>query len=355
MASILGLGTALPNYCHSQESIARQLAEKLDFPPEKWEKLVRIFGQSKIEQRYSVIPEFLTGSIYGGDRRPSTFERNEVYRQEAPELAAKAAAAALESWGGDPGAITHVIAVSCTGIMAPGIEFLLIDRLGLSRKVDRIGLNFMGCFGAFRALSVAKALAMQDPSHRVLLVCVELCTLHCQFDMLPDTFVANALFADGSGAAVVGVEEAEKALWKLAGQAQLAIEESLDDMTWTAGDTGFLMRLSAQVPAKIASRIASYCSELIGGRAPLAECDWAVHPGGKRVLEKVGEACGLLGNQLDASWEILAKCGNISSATLLFILEQLQKQKASKEWTIGLGFGPGLSIEGLLLQRGGRV
>jgi len=348
MPSILGLATAVPKYIHRQESIALQIAEKMGLPEEKWEKLVRIFGRSKIEQRYAVVPSFKDG-LYAPDAAPTTFERNELYKSEAPDLSERAARAAIEDWGEDPKEITHVIAVSCTGIMAPGIEFLLVDRLGLDRGVDRIGLNFMGCFGAFRGLSVAKALAAADPKNRVLLVCTELCSLHCQYNQTSENFVANALFADGSGSAIIGQDEGH---WRLVNQRQLAIEDSLDEMTWTAGDTGFLMRLTPQVPKRIGEEIVPYTTALLGGRTTFHECDWAVHPGGKAVLEKVEKACELGEDQLDASWHTLANYGNVSSATLLFILRRLLDKKASNEWTVGLGFGPGLSIEGLLLQRG---
>lgn len=356
--SILSLATALPSHSAVQETMAKRLAAVLKHPIEAAQKMVKIFCMAAIERRYSVLPEIdhpdLRGVLYGEnfpDVVPSTAERNEIYKREAPRLAQEAAEQALAQWSGERNEITHVISVSCTGMIAPGIEFLLIDQLGLSRSVDRLGINFMGCFGAFRGLAMARALAQQDPSHRVLVVCTELCSLHFQTDMSPDTYVANALFADGSAAVVVGQpKEGESVLWEIERTGQYALEESQQEMTWEAGDTGYLMRLTLEVPKRIRENIGQFAARLLGGAEGFSTCSWAVHPGGKAVLHAVAQACQLTRAHLESSWEILRRCGNMSSATFLFILDELIKNGKRSGKTIGLGFGPGLSMEGILLS-----
>lgn len=356
--AILSLATALPPHSAVQETTANTLARVLKHPIEAAQKMVKIFCKAAIERRHSVLPEIghpqLRGELFGEnypDVVPSTAARNSIYKREAPKLAFEAAEKALNQWGGDRTAITHVVSVSCTGMIAPGIEFLLIDQLGLSRSVDRLGVNFMGCFGAFRGLAVARALAQQDPNHRVLVVCTELCSLHFQADMSPETYVANALFADGSAAVVVGQpKEGESILWEIEKTGQYALEESQQEMTWEAGDTGYLMRLTLEVPKRIRENIFQFATRLLGSAGDLAACSWAVHPGGKAVLHAVTQACQLTRAHLESSWEVLRRCGNMSSATFLFILEELLKTGKRGGKTIGLGFGPGLSIEGILLS-----
>jgi predicted naringenin-chalcone synthase len=356
--AILSLATALPLYSATQETTANTLAAVLRHPIEAAQKMVKIFCKSAIEKRHSVLPEIghpqLRGRLFGEhfpDVVPTTAQRNEIYKTEAPKLAREVAEQALNQWGGDRSEITHVISVSCTGMIAPGIEFILIDELGLSRTVDRLGINFMGCFGAFRGLAMARALAQQDPSHRVLLVCTELCSLHFQTDMSPETYVANALFADGAGAVIVGQpKEGESVLWEIEQTGQYALEDSQQEMTWEAGDTGYLMRLTLEVPKRIRDNISQFAARLLGGSEGFSTCSWAVHPGGKAVLHAVTQACQLTRTHLESSWEVLRRCGNMSSATFLFILDELIKNGKRSGKTIGLGFGPGLSMEGIVLS-----
>jgi len=219
--------------------------------------------------------------------------------------------------------------------------------------VDRLGINFMGCFGAFKGLSIAKALAQQSAQNRVLVVCTELCSLHFQQDLNVDTMVANSIFADGAAAAIVGVKlrQGEKELFKIEHHASTTLNGTKDLMTWEASDHGFQMRLSASVPAHLENHISPFIQRLIGPKLSFDQCSWAVHPGGKAILNAIIRACHLEEEQLSASWKVLNDYGNMSSPTFLFVLKEVLKIASPKKRVIGLGFGPGLSIEGLLLKQ----
>jgi predicted naringenin-chalcone synthase len=353
MTYILSLGTAEAAHSHSQEAFADIIAKGLRLDEAQSAKLRSIFLGTRIQKRHSVIGDFVTGmrgrlfSENYPDTIPGMSPRNDIFKEEAPKLAQQAAEKALAEWGGDRSEITHVISASCTGMIAPGIEYLLIDQLGLRRDVERLGVNFMGCFGAFTGLSMARALSAQDPKNRVLLVCTELCSLHFQADTDIETMVGNALFADGSAAAIVG--EDPSGIWRIAESSSCAVENTLEEMTWEASDVGYLMRLTAEVPQAIYREIKDFATKLLGD-TPFSECDWPLHPGGKAILIAIQKACGLAGDQLKSSWEVLKEYGNMSSATFLFVLDRLRR-KSLKEVAVGFGFGPGLSLQGIKLER----
>ncbi len=360
MANILSLGTAAAPHLVKQAEVSKALSSRLKLDKERQKKLHSIFQKTEIEKRYSVVKDYqhpqLQGELFDKnfpEVLPGTSKRNEIYKREAPKLAHAAAEKALKTWGGDRSEITHVISVSCTGLVAPGIEFSLVDSLSLSRSVHRLGINFMGCFGAFQGLATARAFALENPNHRVLLVCTELCSLHMQIDDDLKTFVVNALFSDGSGAAVVGMEARgkESPLWSIAHHHSLALTQSLRDMTWEIGDDGCIMNLSQQVPIQVKRHIKEFVKALWKNEEVIPKCDWLVHPGGKAILQAVADVCQLDPiEDLKPSWDVLRNYGNMSSATFLFILDAARKQQALRKWGIGLGFGPGLSLEGILLK-----
>lgn len=359
-ASILSIATAVPPHCFSQGEMADTMVEMLALQAEKARKLRRLYAQSAINQRYSVIPDFQYDrsqwSFWGSEYPkviPGTEHRNQAYKHIAPQLSHTAAHAAINRWGGDAKAITHVIAVSCTGMIAPGIEFDLMHSLQLNSSVHRLGINFMGCFGAFKGLATANAFAKENPTNRILLVCTELCTLHMQSDDDIETLTGNAIFADGAAAVIVGAEPKpeEMALWEIIHGCSMSLAHTRDKMTWEAGNHGFQMRLSQQVPVLLKRHIKAFVDQTIRDGISYSDCDWAIHPGGKSILQAVQKEMALSPLQTEASWHTLANYGNMSSATFLFVLDRLLARKSPKEWSIGLGFGPGLSMEGLLLRK----
>ncbi len=338
-SAILALASAVPPNAISQEEVALQMIAILGLKDAKAAQLKQLYANTAIQKRHSIITDF-----HQFLKAPGMSKRNAIYKADAPKLSYESAQKALKNWGGDPGAITHLIFVTCTGVVAPGIEFHLVSQLGLNPSVQRFAINFMGCFGAFKGLAVASAFAKEDPKNRVLLVCTELCTLHFQTALDQENLTANALFADGSAAAIVGCEE--KPLWKIVKSHSLALENTTEKMSWEASDTGYLIRLSPQVPVLIGRTIKAFIQDI---HADPSGCDWAIHPGGKSIIQAVEKALGLTSSQTRASWEVLAEYGNMSSATFLFLLEKMVKTGSKP--CIGVAFGPGLSMEGILLKR----
>lgn len=357
---ILALATAVPPHSISQEEAMRINLDVFSFEHEQKERVKKLYQNSGIEKRHTVIDDFKFDRPqwkFWGAEYPQTIpamsHRNDLYKQEAPRLALEASKKAIDAWGGSPLDITHVISVSCTGAVIPGIEFTLMDSLGLKRSVSRLGMNFMGCFGAFKGLEVASSLAKENGSHRILIVCTELCSLHLQADISPDTLLANSIFADGAAAAIVGAlpRENEQPLWEIFKHASYGLEDSTHQMGWEAGDRGFLMKLSGFVPVSIAKNIEPFSKVLLEPHISSPSlCHWAIHPGGKAVLQVIEKKLKLEKWQTQAAWDTLAHYGNMSSATFLFVLEKLYQKSPRQKWSAGLGFGPGLSIEGILLQ-----
>lgn len=360
IAHLLALSGVVPPYAFKQSEIAQKLRDIFSSDEEKGQFINRIYLNSSIMNRYSVVNDFHNSREeweFWGPEYPKTVPgmsaRNQRYKQEAPLLAEKAARQVIERWGGNISQLTHLISVSCTGMIAPGIEYHLMQNLALSPTINRLGINFMGCFGAFKGLSVAQAFAQANPDARILLVCTELCSLHLQADQDPETLMANAIFSDGSAAAIIGgncIQE-EKPLWEIHRTHSLGFENSLDKMYWEAGDFGFQMSLCRTVPVYIKRHIKEFSKGLLPDEIEADQCDWAIHPGGASILQAVEKALQLKKDQTTSSWKILHDFGNMSSATFLFVLDELSRQKQARPWTAGVGFGPGLSVEGILLRR----
>jgi predicted naringenin-chalcone synthase len=286
-----------------------------------------------------------------GDRGPTTAVRMRHYAELAPPLAVQAAAAALKPSGLRAADLTHLVTVSCTGFHAPGVDVALVRGLGLRPTVERTHVGFMGCHGALNGLRVARAFAA-DPDARVLLCAVELCILHYYYNWDPQKVIANALFADGAAAVVGGPASAAPAgAWRAEASGSCLIPDSADDMTWTVGDYGFEMTLSRHVPRLIATHLRPWLEKWLAGQGvALAEVgSWAVHPGGPKIVGAVEEGLALPRAATEASWAVLSEHGNMSSPTLLFIIDRLRAARAPRP-CVALGFGPGLAAEAALFR-----
>jgi len=349
------------------------------------------FDASAIETRHTVLGEL--GGEFADDtegvfldretgvlRNPTTGVRNEVYTDRSPELFLAAARRALEASGGLTAAdVTHVVTVSCTGFFAPGPDYRLVRDLGLRASTQRYHLGFMGCYGAFPALRAARDFCLADPDAVVLVVSVELCSLHISSSNDPDTIVASSVFADGAAAAVVTSRDAP------AGHSVLdldAFETVLTpvgetDMAWKIGDHGFEMVLSSYVPSIIEKHIEGALEPLLarlGESRPEASADierWAIHPGGRSILDKVQDAVKLSDAQMVESRRVLRDYGNMSSATVLFVLREIlhdgdaagvgsstgastsesTSDIAGNERVCAMAFGPGLTVESAILTK----
>jgi len=352
--SILGIGTAVPATRLRQDDVRDLLAQQPGLDRRAQRLLTAAFGAAAIDTRYSVLGELGGGAPSGLGLRdggtelrvPSTGERNAEYRRVAPALFADAARDALARAGVRADEVTHLITVSCTGMFAPGPDYLLVRDLGLSPSTERYHLGFIGCAAAIPGLRAAYRIAAGQPEAVVLVVCAELCSLHIRSSDDPEQIVAASIFADGAAAAVVSADPARQtgARLDLEGFGTRLADEGEHDMVWTIGDEGFEMTLTAEVPRIVGRTIDAVATELFGGTASVDA--WAVHPGGRSVLDRVEAGLSLDADALDDSRAVLREYGNMSSATILFVLQRmLAGDRFDGERLAVVAFGPGLTVE----------
>lgn len=368
---LLGLGTALPEHSiiqsEASDFAATVLAGCETEKPDKAKRLVKaLYRRSGVQTRHSVVLDSSSGSepakqafyppsIDPSNVGPTTAERMQRYEWDAPRLAKAALERAIEKAGISPSQLTHLVTVSCSGFAAPGFDLSLIRGLNLPPSIARTHVGFMGCHGALNGLRVAKAFAAADPNAVVAVCAVELCTLHHQYGWDPQEIVANSLFADGA-AAVIGCNSDEGAsnsreLPRLADNLSSVVPDTEEMMTWRIGDHGFRMTLSPEVPDIIRGHLPELLDSFLASNG-VSRGDisgWAIHPGGPRILKACQESLDLTDDQLAASTDTLARCGNMSSPTVVFILDRLIQQGLTPPF-IMLGFGPGLNVEAALLR-----
>lgn len=336
------------------------------------------FRLSGIERRHTVIAELTLErasedpvffDAHSGELLlPGTKTRNDLYTDALPGLILEAAGRALESAEGvEIGDVTHVITVSCTGFYAPGPDFQLARDLGLPADVQRYHLGFMGCYASMPALRAAAQFCAADPDAVVLVVSAELCTLHVRSSNDPDTIVASSLFSDGVAAGIVSNRAPTGApAFRLDAFETVVTPVGEEAMAWTIGDRGFEMVLSSYVPHIIGDHIEGALGPLFSGeeqlRTALADGDasarvdhWAIHPGGRDILDRVQERLGLSEVQLEPSRETLRDYGNMSSATVLFVLKNILEREGVSDGdrVAAMAFGPGLTVESALFTVSG--
>lgn len=316
----------------------------------KDEKARRVFermaGRSGIERRYSVLHQdgmveahSDESGFYRRGAYPGTAARMRVYEAKAPDLAQRAINAM--ELNGDECRITHLIVASCTGFVAPGIDQILAQRLGLRSDVQRTVVGFMGCSAAIPALRIAQAVVLADCAARVLVVNVELCTLHLQETDDVQTALSFLLFGDGCTAALVTGDQSGIALGDFL---TTVIPDSEDMITWHVGDQGFVMHLSGQVPNRITQALRDDPGGLLRGEGTQAIDLWAVHGGGRTILDAVQSGFNLAPHALDTSREVLRDFGNMSSATIMFVLSRMMARSDGRRG-LAMAFGPGMVAE----------
>lgn len=361
--TIQGLGTALPPERIAQGDaavIAAEVALPAQTPsPGQHRLLETLHRRSGVANRHSVLlqpPGSDHRQTFFGATSPGTGERMRRYALEAPPLALRAVRAALAQAGLGAERITHLVTVSCSGFHAPGVDLALMAALPLDAGVARTHVGFMGCHGALNGLRVAAAFTGAQPEACVLLCAVELCSLHLQYGWDGERIVANALFADGAAALVATGEPPEQAapttppLGRLLASGSLLVPASTEAMSWEIGDHGFAMGLSPQVPDLIGEHLRPWLEGWLAGHNLSLDAigSWAVHPGGPRILSAVTKGLGLDPGLIEPSRSVLRDYGNMSSPTLLFILERLRRSGAPGP-CLAMAFGPGLCIEVALL------
>ena len=313
----------------------------------------RLSNRSQIEHRWSVLTPGDTGqagaldtsSVFRPGQFPSTRTRMEIYERFAPELAERAVAGL--DLGDRAADITHVLVTSCTGLSAPGIDLQLVERCGLNPSVERTVIGFMGCYAAINALKLARHIVRSEPTARVLIVSVELCTLHLQETTDLEQVLSFLVFGDGCAAALVTADPQGFSLDRF--HALLA-PEAADQITWNIGDSGFNMVLSGQVPASLGRALTTGRNAILGNEE-IADIDlWAIHPGGRSVLDSAESALALPPEALWASRQVLRDYGNMSSATILFVLKALLGRAKAGDRGCAMAFGPGLTAETMMFS-----
>jgi predicted naringenin-chalcone synthase len=351
-AHVNAIGTALPGYDVHEAFIGwaeRQLSGRRDKALFR-----RMADRAGIEHRWSVLrptaegqSPVAPGGLYGSDGPPPTSARMNIYAEAAPSLALEAIAD-LSGKTSIEG-VTHLVVASCTGFVAPGIDQIIAAELGLDAGIERTMVGFMGCYAAVAALRVAYHIVRSEPSARVLVVTVELSTLHLQFTREIEPLLAMLQFGDGAAAALVTAEQSGFAMLN---QFAASLSDTADLIRWTIGDSGFAMHLSGQVPAQIAQALVQgeLRSRMLGNLSPGSIDAWAVHAGGRSILDAIENGLGLSPDALRESREVLARCGNMSSSTLMFVLADLLEVPERRNG-VALAFGPGLAAEGFRFER----
>lgn len=364
---ISAIGIANPANRFKQSTIYRFMADASGLNPNNLARLKSIYDHSGIEYRYSVIPDFGADSTEEhtffaktADLEPfvSTQNRMVLYQKEAITIAEKAAKNCLSGFPDDiTDQITHLVTVSCTGMYAPGLDIDLVERLGLSTGTERTCINFMGCYGAINALKTADYICRANPGAKVLIVSVELCTLHFQKENTLDNWVANSIFSDGAAAVLVentGQKINSKPSLELKHFYAEFLPQARNEMGWYVGNTGFEMKLTTKVSKQIRNNIGGLTERLMqsAGIKSLSQIDaYAIHPGGRKILEAVEEALELPEDSNDFAYEVLQKYGNMSSATILFVLQKvLHSTVKTDRQVLSFAFGPGLTVEGMVLK-----
>jgi predicted naringenin-chalcone synthase len=331
---------------------------------EKERRILRyLYHQSGITSRYSVLNDYShkpdDWTFYPPTENlepfPSLEQRMKKFNQEAATLSVSAIRNCL---GKDIelADVTHLITVTCTGLSAPGLDLQLIELLDMPRNIFRTSVNFMGCYAAIHALKLADSICQADPGARILIVCTELCTLHFQQESTNDNITSSLLFGDGSAAVLVTGEEDRSTGFPLLGFYGEVMPKGKQDMSWELSSTGFTMTLSGYVPALIEEDFEMLVNHALA-KHRISRDDithWAVHPGGRKILEAIEKSLSLPATKLDASYRILSDYGNMSSPTILFVLKEILSELVTTEQqtVFGAAFGPGLTMETFLVGAG---
>lgn len=314
----------------------------------------RMSSRAGIEHRYSVLTpnqasnEFLINAheFYTSGAFPHTAERMGVYERFAPTLMRRALDN-LNLSDAERASVSHVVVTTCTGLYAPGLDFEAVEHLGLRPDVERTMIGFMGCYAAINGLKTARHIVRSEPEARVLMVNLELCTLHLQETTDLEQVLSFLVFADGCAASLISAEPKGFALDSFRA---VLIPTTRDLITWRIGGVGFDMLLSGRVPGAIGKALEDGGSEVLGSLAKEDIALWGVHPGGKSVLDAVERGLGLPPESLACSREVLEQFGNMSSATVMFVLQRLMAEAKPGQLGCAMSFGPGLTAETMLFH-----
>jgi predicted naringenin-chalcone synthase len=359
VAKIISISTEVPPYKHTQQDLLAFMEGAYEAGDKEKRILSYLYRHSGIDHRYSVIPDY-TIPMEGWQFYPKTKNlepfpglehRLDWFKKHALPLSLKAAQNCIDGVV-EKDEITHLITVSCTGMSAPGLELELMEALGLKPNTARTAINFMGCYAAIHGLKMANDIVCSEPASNVLLVCTELCTLHFQKTFDDNSITAPLLFADGSAAVLISGDDHPHSGIHMDSFYSEVLKDAKDSMSWNLSSNGFIMTLSADVPELFRADIGPLKQRAIA-KAGYKEGDithWCIHPGGKRILEGIGKGLALTQEDLATSYKILRNYGNMSSATVLFVLKDLWDNSTKEgEHIFAAAFGPGLTMESLIM------
>jgi predicted naringenin-chalcone synthase len=359
LSKLVTIGTAVPAYRHTQNDILDFMQRVYAQNDVEKRKLNFLYRHGGIDTRYSVIPDYslpahewqFFSPAENLEPFPSLEQRMQYFRQHAAALSMQAIDECMKNFPLQK--ITHLITVSCTGMSAPGLDLELMELLQLPGTIHRTSVNFMGCYAAIHGLKLADAFCKADPNANVLIVCTELCTLHFQKEYTADNITSSLLFADGAAAVVVSGDQHSEGLHIDHFYSRVSFNGK-KDMAWELSSKGFLMTLSGYIADLIGKDINQLVEEALA-TAGLTKNDidhWCIHPGGKKILESIHRSLGFTNGQLQHSYDTLRDYGNMSSPTVLFVLENIWKdlQKGGSERVFGAAFGPGLTMETFILS-----
>lgn len=357
MSYILNISTAVPEFQIGKEDLTRFYLQA--FNPDETKhftkKLNLLANKTKINTRYSCIPDY-KGNEYelytNGDFKQPVEKRMELYKEKIMPLASKAIDKLMLQTDIQPLDFTHLITVSCTGLMAPGLEFMIAEKYGLEHT-EKSAVNFLGCYAALKALKQAHYIAQSNPNACILIVSAELCSLHFYPSDVNEDIIANLLFADGAAAVIVCGNKNEhvknKVVLQIDDIGSASVSNTAGLMKWDISSTAFRMHLSSKVVGAIKENIHDVVTNFLGNE--MLETDyWAIHPGGVKIVEGVQESLNLNESNVADSMSIMQQYGNMSSPTILFILNSIFNKIKNAELTeskkiFSCAFGPGLNIE----------
>lgn len=360
---IHSIGTAVPKNQISQKELCIAIENNSSLDRRSRLLLRNIYNSTGIEKRHTVLDDFLGHSLFSQEEAGNNFpvsERMRIFEKTALQLCKTAVQNCLDSLiDFNKRDITHVIAFSCTGMYAPGLDIEIIEELGLNPEAERTCINFMGCYAAVNALKSAFHIARSQPHAKILLTGVELCSLHYMGGKEQEQMIANAIFSDGAAAVILSSDESiiNKSNVKLSLREFHSdfYSAGKNEMVWSIGDAGFNLRLSASIPRLLHDKAGLFFKRLLH-KSGIEERDvnfYAIHPGGIKILEACEAALSLTKTDNRHSYEVLKQYGNMSSVTILFVLNEylksLQKEDQGKN-IAACAFGPGITMESMLLQ-----
>jgi predicted naringenin-chalcone synthase len=354
LSKIISIGTAVPAYCHQQMDILQFMQTIYAANETDKRKLRFLYQQSGIKQRYSVIADYSRPiedwKFYPQTENlepfPSLEQRMTIYNKQAPLLSVDAIRDCLNHVH-DPKKITHLVTVSCTGMSAPGLDLQILELMDLEKNISRTSINFMGCYAAIHAIKIADAICKADNEAQVLIVCTELCTLHFQREATLDNITSSLLFGDGSAAILLSGNDNKHEGLYIDNFYSEVIPKGKRDMAWELSSNGFLMTLSGYIPDLIEEDFDKIVERALQKETLSKEeiSHWCIHPGGKRILEAIYKSLAFSNGQLSTSYKVLNELGNLSSASVVFVLKEMLKERKQIKKLFGAAFGPGLTVE----------